>query len=505
MEDVVVQGESEVVRQVGSRRAEGTMLSFEQQSIVELVVGKKKSVFFTGSAGTGKTVVLRAIVDSLRRIHAKDPERVAITASTGLAACSIGGSTLHRYAGIGLGSGSVAELVKKIRMDRKALGRWRKCEVLIIDEISMVDGVLFDKLESISRVLRRNSLPFGGIQLVATGDFFQLPPVGRGSSNPTFVFDAESWATSIHRTVLLTSVFRQRDHGMSSCFGVWRSILLTSIAFASMLDELRVGVVTAKTEGCLRRLDRPLVKGCIQATELFPTRRQVDFANATKMRGLSGRTMVYVADEGGKAPNVASLLEHCMAPRSLELKLGAQVMLIKNLDETLVNGVVGTVRDFRSESSYEDDEYESEQFANEIGEEFVEVKRGRHQGMPHAAKRWPVVVFPTRDGVDKEILCMPEDWKVEQPAGVVQACRRQVPLILAWALSIHKAQGQTLDLVKVDLEGTFETGQAYVALSRATTIDGLWVRNFQPGRIKVSSRVVEFYRSLQRGSGDDGH
>lgn len=221
MEDVVVQGKSEAVRHVDrSRRAEGTMLSFEQQSIVELVVGKKKSVFFTGSAGTGKTVVLRAIVDSLRRIHAKDPERVAITASTGLAACSIGGSTLHRYAGIGLGSGSVSELVKKIRMDRKALGRWRKCEVLIIDEISMVDGVLFDKLESISRVLRRNNLPFGGIQLVATGDFFQLPPVGRGSNNPTFVFDADSWATSIHLTILLTSVFRQRDHGMSSCFHV---------------------------------------------------------------------------------------------------------------------------------------------------------------------------------------------------------------------------------------------------------------------------------------------
>lgn len=189
-------------------------LSKEQQDTLNLVIEKKKSVFFTGSAGTGKSVLMRAIIADLQRTHKREPEKVAVTASTGLAACNIGGVTLHSFSGIGLGKEDVPVLVKKIMRNQKAKNRWLKCKVLVIDEISMVDGDLFDKLEAIARSMKKNSRPFGGIQLVVTGDFFQLPPVpDYGSRNIKFAFDADTWSTSIHHTIGLTEVFRQRDPG----------------------------------------------------------------------------------------------------------------------------------------------------------------------------------------------------------------------------------------------------------------------------------------------------
>jgi len=148
-------------------------LSDEQQAILNMVVDGKKSVFFTGSAGTGKSVLLRQIIASLRKKYAKEPDRISVTASTGLAACNIGGVTLQSFSGIGLGNTTTAELVKKIKRNQKAKHRWMRTKVLIIDEVSMVDGDLFDKLEAIARQLRNNGRPFGGIQLVITGDFFQ--------------------------------------------------------------------------------------------------------------------------------------------------------------------------------------------------------------------------------------------------------------------------------------------------------------------------------------------
>jgi ATP-dependent DNA helicase PIF1 len=193
-------------------------LSGEQQRVLELVVNKNKSVFFTGSAGTGKSVLMRSIIAELRKKHSSNPDRIAVTASTGLAACNIGGVTLHSFGGIGLGKEDVPTLVKKIKRNQKAKNRWLKTKVLIIDEISMVDGDLFDKLEGIARSIRNNGRPFGGIQLVITGDFFQLPPVpdfdnkARGAK---FAFDAGTWNTAIHHTIGLTEVFRQKDPGNS--------------------------------------------------------------------------------------------------------------------------------------------------------------------------------------------------------------------------------------------------------------------------------------------------
>lgn len=189
-------------------------LSDEQNMVLDLVAKKNKSVFFTGSAGTGKSVLLREIIKEMRYKHKKDPDHVAVTASTGLAACNIGGVTLHSFAGFGLGKEAAPELVRKIRKNQKSKSRWLRTKVLIIDEVSMVDGDLFDKLEEIARLIRNNGRPFGGIQLVITGDFFQLPPVPDFSRASKFAFDAATWNTSIEHTIGLTQVFRQKDPGV---------------------------------------------------------------------------------------------------------------------------------------------------------------------------------------------------------------------------------------------------------------------------------------------------
>jgi ATP-dependent DNA helicase PIF1 len=209
--------EADVQAAISSKKRKSfhkVFLSEEQQHVVNLVVEQKKSVFFTGSAGTGKSVLLREIIAGLRAKYKREPDRIAVTASTGLAACNVGGVTLHSFAGIGLGKEDVPTLVKKIRRNQKAKHRWMRTKVLIVDEISMVDGLLFDKLEEIARALRNNGRPFGNIQLVITGDFFQLPPVPDRNVPSQFAFEAGTWNTSIEHTIGLHHVFRQKDPGM---------------------------------------------------------------------------------------------------------------------------------------------------------------------------------------------------------------------------------------------------------------------------------------------------
>lgn len=188
-------------------------LSDEQKHVLALVIEHKKSVFFTGSAGTGKSVLMRQIIEDLKKKYVREPDRVAVTASTGLAACNIGGVTLHSFAGFGLGKEEVPELVRKIKKNQKAKHRWLRTKVLIVDEISMVDGDMFDKLEAIARSIRNNGRPFGGIQLVVTGDFFQLPPVPDSGKVAKFAFDAATWKTCVEHTIALHHVFRQKDPG----------------------------------------------------------------------------------------------------------------------------------------------------------------------------------------------------------------------------------------------------------------------------------------------------
>ena len=215
-------------RKSNRKGAKPITLSEEQSKVLALVTEAKKSVFFTGSAGTGKSVLMREIISAMRNKFAKEADRVAVTASTGLAACNIGGVTLHSFGGIGLGKEPAEQLVKKIKKNAKAKNRWLRTKVLIVDEISMVDGELFDKLEKVARMVRTNARPFGGIQLVVTGDFFQLPPVPDPGKVAKFAFEAGTWSTSIEHTIGLTQIFRQRDPGRLFQFSWSRTFSDTS-------------------------------------------------------------------------------------------------------------------------------------------------------------------------------------------------------------------------------------------------------------------------------------
>ncbi|GME57678.1 ATPase AAA+ type core [Neofusicoccum parvum] len=470
-------------------------LSDEQQHVLNLVVNEGKSVFFTGSAGTGKSVLLREIIAALKKKYVRESERVAVTASTGLAACNIGGVTLHSFSGIGLGNAPTEELVKKIKRNQKHKHRWMRVKVLVIDEVSMIDGDLFDKLEQIARNLRNNGRPFGGIQLIITGDFFQLPPVPEKNKIAKFAFDANTWNTVIEHTIGLTHIFRQKDP-----------------VFAGMLNEMREGRLSQSSVDAFRKLNRPLAaESGLEATELFPLRQQVEEANRRRMAVLHGDVRTYEAKDGGTMMDKTQrdrLLANCMAPEAIQLKKGAQVMLIKNMDDTLVNGSLGRVIGFMNEAMFDSYQQNEAQYLGTAGpetddpEERMELeqkRRARITDLLNAGSQlYPVVRFTLPDGTMRDLLCQRESWKNELPNGEVQASRSQVPLILAWALSIHKAQGQTLERVKVDLGRVFEKGQAYVALSRATSMAGLQVMNFDPKKVVAHDKVRSFYAGLSK-------
>lgn len=241
----------------------------------------------------------------------------------------------------------------------------------------------------------------------------------------------------------------------------------------------------------------------------FPTRNEVENANSQRMQRLSGELMTFHAADSGTIQDPQfreKLLGNCMAPQVIHLKKGAQVMLIKNMEDSLVNGSIGRVVAFMDESTFEMYRGNENDFANggQMNEDDEDAARARKKikaamnkdGGIVTSRKWPLVCFVQPDGTERHLLCQPESWKIELPNGEVQAQRQQVPLILAWALSIHKAQGQTLQRVKVDLGRVFERGQAYVALSRATSKEGLQVTRFEPRKVMVHPKVIEFYSNL---------
>ena len=236
---------------------------------------------------------------------------------------------------------------------------------------------------------------------------------------------------------------------------------------------------------------------------------EVENANGARMRNLSGKEFDFRAEDGGMIQDPvqrSKLLDNCMAPASLKLKKGAQVMLIKNIDDTLVNGSVGKVIAFMDEKTFDiyhedEDEFQAVEKMDQDDEEMT-TSRKKLKALINkdvagdTSQKWPLVRFQIADGTSRDLLCQRESWKIELPNGEIQASRSQIPLILAWALSIHKAQGQTLERVKVDLGKIFEKGQAYVALSRATCQEGLQITRFDPRKVMAHDRVRTFYNSL---------
>ncbi|QLQ79934.1 hypothetical protein HG537_0C05830 [Torulaspora globosa] len=527
-------------------------LSKEQEDVIRLAEAGH-NIFYTGSAGTGKSVLLREMIKVLKEIYGHD--QVAVTASTGLAACNIGGVTLHSFAGVGLGNGEVTNIYRKVRRSRKHVKRWESISALIIDEISMLDGELLDKLDFIAQKIRKNRKPFGNIQLIFCGDFFQLPPVTKDPNSSTkFAFESNVWREGIDVTIMLTKVFRQQGDSK----------------FIEMLNKMRLGEIDGETEREFKKLSRPLPQDEIIPAELYSTRNEVERANKQRLNRLPGKAHIFHAIDGGVLEDremKEKLLQNFLAPKELQLKIGAQVMMIKNIDATLVNGSLGKVIDFIDPETYmfyetivrnpdlppgalaklkdnpellretwnefrEDNDNDTpvrqkstkdafckgdpDESVVQLGESIFdflkdasaddietrsnldrkrELLKQVHESSK-GKKRLPLVRFKTSDMSTRTILVEPESWAIEDENEKPLVSRVQLPLMLAWSLSIHKSQGQTLPKVKVDLQRVFEKGQAYVALSRAVSREGLQVLNFDKTRINAHQKVIDFYSTL---------
>ncbi|KAI4809121.1 hypothetical protein KUCAC02_018032 [Chaenocephalus aceratus] len=401
----------------------------KDQSAVLTAVLSGKNVFFTGSAGTGKSFLLKRIMGSL------PPKSTFATASTGVAACHIGGTTLHNFAGIGSGSAPLEQCIE-LAQRPGVLQHWTSCRHLIIDEVSMVEAQFFDKLESVARHLL-------GIQLIICGDFLQLPPISKGKEKASFCFQARSWHKVIQVNMELMEVRRQTDQ-----------------SFISLLQKVRVGRVTEEvTAKLMESAYHCIEKDGILATRLCTHKNDVELTNDNKLQQLPGSARVFEALDSDPAL-VKTIDAHSPVSRLIQLKVGAQVMLTKNLDVArgLVNGARGVV---------------------------VAFENGKH-GLPHVHFLCGVT----------EVLKL-ERW-VFKSGGGLHLSRQQLPLKLAWAISIHKSQGMTLDCVEISLARVFESGQAYVALSRARSLEGLRVMDFDPRVVRADPDVLVFYKRLRK-------
>jgi ATP-dependent DNA helicase PIF1 len=442
-------------------------------------VAMGKHIFLTGPGGTGKSFLLNMLYTVLpKRIDTK----VALTALTGCAALLLHprAKTLHSWAGVGLAKDSATVLIKEIRKSRKACFRWIDTDILVIDEVSMMTPEFFEKLDEIGRAIRRNpTKPFGGLQLVLVGDFYQLPPVVRqdlsggpiGPKGPTietcFLFESPLWKEIKLETHELKEIVRQKDP-----------------VFQEVLNQARRGELTKKSVKVLaNRMGLDYKDQAIQPTMLFTRRAQVDEINMSHLRKLTTErrtfkaTTLFMPLESTKGlteedPLVkkAILKLDTDAPYNAELTLaiGAQVMLLVNKPELgLANGSRGVV----------------------VGYGLATEDTSSSNVKVDDALLVPLVKF-------RNALTIPIEhntWEVPDFPGVL---RRQIPLRLAYAITIHKAQGATLDCALIDIGNkTFEYGQAYVALSRVKDLESLYIHDFEPTAFRAHPKVKEFYTS----------
>ena len=403
-----------------------------------------ENVFLTGPAGSGKSFLLNHFITEYKG----EKSEIFITSTTGLSSILIDGITIHRYAGIGTGDKDIDTYYKKIIKMKNLRDRWRNTKILIIDEISMMDGELFDKLEILAKKIRKNDAPFGGIQLILSGDFLQLPPV---KSND-FAFDAISWDFVVDKVFYFNEIIRQDDNSLKY-----------------VLNNIRVGVVD---ENVKRLLDSCLNKKLtneegIIPTLLFSKKQMVIEYNQKKLKKLidTGKDNYIYKSTYQFSDNISEstkefykelLNTQYHVEDEILISLHSQVMLTINMPEfQLANGSRGIVVDFIKE----DDNV-----------------------------AFPVVLF--LHGKSKVIKNF--EYSIDENGVLVK--KIQIPLILSWAITIHKAQGCTLELLQTDIgESIFEYGQVYVVLSRIKSIDGLSLINIDYSKIKAHPHALEFY------------
>jgi len=426
-----------------------------------------KNVFITGPGGSGKSELIRKIYKDAK----EKGKNISVCALTGCAAVLLQckAKTIHSWAGIGLGAGTIEGNVKKVTDKDFKMRNWKEADILILDEVSMLSLKLFETLDAIGKKVRKQPhKPFGGLQVIFSGDFYQLPPVGNKDELETmqFCFESDKWLETFEREnqIQLIKIFRQADP-----------------VYAEILNQIREGrLKRSNNDKLLTYVNRQQdEKSIIRPTKLFPTKSKVEAINNNEMTILDAEEKIYKVKNMLELPmtknekarryrfnekdiqsELAYLQGNLLCDTEIHLKIGAQVMCIVNIDleltsgEMLCNGSQGIVTAF-SENNY------------------------------------PIVKFQC--GIEK--IMERHIWQSETIPGIGVA---QVPLILAWALTIHKAQGATLEIAEIDVgSGVFECGQTYVALSRIKSLNGLYLTSFDASKIKIHKKVREFYEKIK--------
>lgn len=437
-------------------------LSSEQHIAFDKYI-QRKNIFITGPGGTGKSTLIKLIqLDANRK-----KLDIQVCALTGCAAVLIGckAKTIHSWSGIGLGNGTIGMHVKRVVLNKYKAKAWKSVDILVIDEVSMMSQKIFEMLDAIGKATRQNGRPFGGIQIIFLGDFYQLPPVGNKEDPETmrYCFESPLWNETFSKEniVKLAKIFRQTDE-----------------TYTKILNQIREGRLKKSSNELLMSLvGRQIEEGSlIQPTKLFPIRSRVDAINERKMAELDVsecefklkylKTIPAIGKDNIPLPKMtpeqidAELLNihnSILCNDVVKLKVGAQVMCVVNIEMPtggmICNGSQGIVTKFTE------------------------------QGLP---------VVKYRNG--HEMTMNYHVWESENIPGIGVS---QIPLILAWAITIHKSQGATLDTAEIDVgSGVFECGQTYVALSRVKSLDGLYLTSFDASKILINRKVREFYDSL---------
>lgn len=411
------------------------------QEIALKILKSGQNVFLTGSAGTGKTHILNEFVLYLKARKILP----TIVAPTGIAASHLNGQTIHSYFSLGIRDSIDESFISSLLEKKYLQTRFKKLKILIIDEISMVSPNVFSAIDQILRAFKQNDEPFAGIQVILSGDFFQLPPISKNIEGKRFAWQSPSWKNLDLQTCYLEKKFRQDDNQL-----------------IFVLDEIRSGQVSQKSHDILNARYQKDLDIDFTPTKLYTHNMDVDRINNDELRSINNETQVYTYRSEGAKTNIEKLFKSALVKEELSLKKDAVVMFIKNNPEKYyINGTTGVVIDFSKDE-----------------------------------EKLPIVKLSNGYIIKVEY----EDWMIENDKGKVQARISQIPLKLAWAITIHKSQGMTLDAAQIDLSKTFEVGQGYVALSRIKNIEGLKLMGFNDNALSVDSLILSIDPRIKQAS-----